>query len=282
MSYPIEAYVALDRLNSWVRSKGYWEWSHHGPKYVIYDWKNELIKAAIKNGIATTSAIRLLLTCRDCDGSKRYTDSYGYKFPHCRKCFSTGVSDLAFLVTRMHGFTWHTPRDKSWGFDLPEGSWEGAKLSVDWEPNQVGKDLETWQVAECLNILEPMLPKPGSHGICDSGDWYGECDHSKYKLHLGRSERICQLCGRGSIWNPDDKESKMDGVHHHVSRGNMAWSAWACDPCKGLYATCNRWSDQEHKYVPEGGNGKSIFDEFPVPKIEHPEILKWLERRMLP
>jgi hypothetical protein len=266
MTYPVEAYAAIDQLNSWVRSKEYWEWSFSGPKWAVYDWKIALIESALRDGIGNPSAIYLTLKCRDCGGTKQYTDSYGRTWPHCRKCSSKGVTRLEFLVTEVHGFKWHTPRDKTWNMRviLPEKFWDGISLSTDWEPNQAGKSLETWQVAECLNLLEPIMPKPGSHGLFDYGDWVGDSDHSKYKLFLGRSERVCQLCGRASEWNPEDKESKMDGVHHHVTRAHVSWSAWGCKPCQALYADC------------------SIFERFTIPKIEHREILRWLERRAVP
>jgi hypothetical protein len=263
---------AIDRLNSWVRSdsaRGWWS----SPRYSIYDWKNAVIEQAIRAGTAECSAIHLSLTCRDCGGTKRYTDSSGYTYDHCRKCSSTGVTRLWFVVTKIEGRQFHTPRDKSWRFHLPESFWESARLSTDWEPNQKGRDLETWEVAQCLNVCEEAvlrgeLPKPGSHGIYDYGDYYGEQDHGKYKLHLRDTAEVCQLCGHVGVPKDPEYPDWLDGCHHCVSLEYVDWSAWACDACQSLY----------------GGNQSiRIFDVLklhpPVEKLQHPEIRKWLERR---
>lgn len=253
ITYPLEVYSALDSLNSWVRSRsarGWW----NSPYRAIYDWKLEAIKAALKDGEATSSWIYLTLHCRDCGGSGRYTDSYGQKFPHCRRCSSTGKQRLFFLVTHLYGFVWHTPREKTWGLrGIPDVRF--ANLSIDWEPNRIGRDLAASEVARHLNILEPVMPKPG-YTDWDSWDGYGEVFHGDYMLDLGRTDLTCPFCGKVS-------DNDRDGIYHGIHRGYLRWSAWACGDCK-------------QKHV-----GVSIFDKFPDQEVTDPEILKWLERRAL-
>lgn len=272
--------ASLDALNSWVRSDSH-RHTFNSPKYAIYEWKRLVIKAAIKAGQAECHAIYLGVTCRDCGGSGRYTDAYGEKYPHCRKCSSTGNHRLTFFVTQIGDIKWHTPFDKSngmVGYDGWKRIYESASLSTDWEPNTKGKDLTTSEVAGHLNVLEPRLWQySGSRWIYyDSPrvSWDSEdVKNGRYKLYLGRSAEVCEFCKSPS--------SERDGIGHHVSRQWVEWTAWACNACKALYATHSRWSDAAGKYVPAGGNGKSIFDEFVPPAQTDPEICRWLERRQI-
>lgn len=258
--YNREVYAAIDKLNSWVRSesaRGWWS----SPRHAIYDWKNHLIETAIRNCLSVNHAIYLTLTCRDCGGTGRYEDSYGTKFDHCRKCFNKGVQRLQFLVTETHGFTWHTPRDKAWRFQLSEEFWKRESLSVDWEPNAKGRDLGLIELVQLLNFLEPVMPKPGSHAVADRWDYYGEADHGKYKLNLRElsKEHVCQFCG---AMPPPDEDAYKHGHYHGVVLDHFEWSAWACTACKEKFP------------------GVEIFARFSLPDIAaHPEIQKWLSRR---
>lgn len=271
---------AIDRLNSWVRSvsHGAWYWSN-SPRMAIYDAKHAIIEQAIRNGLCICEAIRLMVHCRDCGGSGKYS-SYGRQYDHCWRCSSTGKQTLEFVVTTIEGFRWHTPRDKSWRFKLPENFWQFSTLAMDWAPNQKGRDLELWEVAECLNVMEEArgagrIPMPGKHSVYESGDYYGESDHSNYKLYLGDGPPTCEFCG------VPGGRGDSNGTYHCVGRQFVSWSAYACNSCSAQFATSSQWSDGASSYVPSGGNGRSIFDEFKVPvdKLRHPEIEKWLARR---
>ena len=66
--------IAIDRLNSWVRSDSARSW-HSSPRYAIYDWKHHVIERAIKEHRAECRGLYLTLNCRDCGGSGKYIDS---------------------------------------------------------------------------------------------------------------------------------------------------------------------------------------------------------------
>lgn len=253
--------MAIDRLNSWARSDSSRRYLS-SPVRAIYDWKRHFIEESLRAGrVENPHAIRLTLTCRDCNGSKKYTNMYGEEFPWCRRCGSSGVVPLRFLVTTICGYTWHTPETEAMRISrvcLPEDIWQRSTLSVDWEPNQKGRDLQVHQVAQWLNVLETEYPNvPGSHGVYDYGNWIGDADHKRYKLYLGRFDTECAFCGC-------PKEPEIIGGCYGVSREFIEWSAWACKPCDGIQ-----------------GDGKSIFAQFPVPveQLQHPEIAKWLANR---
>ncbi len=251
--------TAIDRLNSWVRSDSARPW-FSSPRYAIYDWKRNFIETCILAGRCdNVRAIRLSLTCRDCRGSKRYTNSLGHTYDWCRKCDSTGTVTLRFLVTTIHGFTWHTPERETWRIrlNLPEDFWQRSELSVDWEPNQKGIDLTTDQVAQWLNVLEAEYPNvPTGHmGHWDDDDDY--LDHKKYRLYLGKTREVCAFC--------NGERDEVVGSYYHVMRPLVEWSAWCCDTCRVL----------RKAFV------GSIFDLFPIPVdlIQFPEITKWLANR---
>lgn len=275
---PVEA---VDRLNSWIRSDSHWG-SFSSPRYAIYFWKLYLVSRALADNPDCWRTVHVCLRCRDCGATGKYIDQYGRNHGHCWKCDSTGTVRLDFLETTIEGFKWHTPRDKTWRINgITNEDWVAAPcVTEDWKPNAKGRDMEPWEVAECLNICEVSLPNPGTRMIWEGRDYCGDSDNGKYKLFVGRSEQVCEFCKRPAV-QKGDKPGLMDGSMHHVSRGNIEWSAWACESCQGLFAKSNRWSDAEHKYVPEGGNGKSIFAEFAIPqeKLEHPAIREWLARR---
>lgn len=263
---------SLDALNSWVRSDSARWFSSRHPRYAIYDYKTEAIRRALAAGECECRWIYLTLHCRACGGTGLFTHESGAKST-CRKCWKTGKNTLTFLETTISGFKWHTPEERTWRLKVPSSITK--TLSTDWEPNAKGKDLTVGEVARYLMVCEDQLGEClGSHAIHDYGEWVGDQEHCGYKLDLGRQgAAVCEFCG----FVPTDEHK--DGCWHHVSRAHVDWSAWACNACKSLYATCNRWDDGQHKYVPSGGNGKSIFGEFKPPTITDPDVGKWLARR---
>lgn len=77
---------AVNYLNSWVRSDSY----RHAvlsrqSRHAVYHLKRYAIEAAQNAGMATHRRVGMVATCRDCGGSGRYYDSYGYEHDHCRR-----------------------------------------------------------------------------------------------------------------------------------------------------------------------------------------------------
>ena len=275
---------AVDRLNFWVRSdsaRGYWS----TPRYAIYDWKAYLIERAIDVGAAKLSAIHLMLNCRACGGDGIYVYDDGEKAP-CRKCGKTGHVNLEFLVSEIDGVVWHTPRNRAWKFGLLDAVWAGARLSVDWEPNAKGRDLELWQVCECLNVCEEAvacgeLCKPGGHISCHGYDEY-EVSHHGYKIHVSASDdrEVCELCGHRAV--PKGDRGLTDGMWHGIVTDHVSWSAWACDRCQTCFKQGLIYAPTLQAYIPHGMSGL-IFDALklhpPIAQLAHHEIQAWLRRR---
>lgn len=266
-----DEFDAMNVLNSWVRSR-----DHKGEHVVfaIYDWKLEIIKRAIRNNETDIFPVFAKTRCRDCGGTGRYIDSFGGTWPHCRKCNSTGTVKLFFLETEIKGYRWHTPRERTYLLKLPTGFYECSEEAVDWEPNQEGICLELSEIVGCLNILEETLGRNvlGSHSIEDRDKYYDTVHHEDYRIFLGSSARICEFCG----------DAFEQGCYHHVTRKYVQWTAWACNSCRAVYATHSKWSEEQNRYIPDCGNGRSIFDEFrpPIALIKNAEVQKWLARRI--
>jgi hypothetical protein len=274
---------AIDRLNSWVRSdsaRGWWS----SPRYATYDWKSHVIERAIAAGTARLSAIHLMLNCRACGGEGIFVYDDGEKAP-CRKCEKSGHVNLEFLVTEIEGFTWHTPRNRIWKFGPLDEVWASAKISMDWEPNQKGRDLELWQVAECLNVCEEAvargeLCKPGSHSSGGHDEY--EVSHGNYKLHVANSteREVCELCGHRAV--PKGDSGGTDGMWHGIVTDHVSWSAWACDRCQACFKQGLIWAPGLQAYIAHGMSGL-IFDALklhpPIEQLAHPEIQAWLRRR---
>lgn len=265
---------AVDALNSWVRSDSARWFSSRHPRYAIYDYKTEVIRRAIVNGECTYRWIYLTLHCRTCGGTGIFKHESG-DTSTCRKCWRTGKNTLHFLETDIQGVKWHTPQDRAWRLKVGGGR-ELDNLSTDWEPNAKGKDLTVGEVARYLMVCEDELGEGclSAHGIYDYGNWIDDQEHKGYKLDLGRQgAAVCEICG---VTVADELK---DGSWHHVSRTHADWSSYACNVCRALFATRNRWDDAQGKYAPDGGNGRSIFDEFKPPTVTDPDVREWLSRR---
>jgi hypothetical protein len=157
---------------------------------------------------------------------------------------------------------------------------------VDWEPNAKGRDLELWQVAECLNVCEEAvvrgeLCKPGSHSGGGGWDEY-EVSHGNYKLHVRHSEdrEVCELCGHRAV--PKGNHGGTDGMWHGIVTDHVSWSAWACDRCQACFKQGLIWAPTLQAYITHGMTGL-IFDALklhpPIEQLAHPDIQAWLLRR---
>lgn len=148
---------ALDHLNSFVRSNAHRDYALYSPRNYIYLAKAWAIKAINELKLPQPfTHVQVTVKCRDCDGTGRYVDDYGYKHDRCWKCSSTGWVRLKFIETlvdiRWKVVRWHTPVEH---YPINEHKDEEHYSYHDtrWQPNQPGKDLAPWEVAKYLNVL---------------------------------------------------------------------------------------------------------------------------------
>lgn len=239
----IEAIEALDRLNSWVRSKSF----RSGARRMIYHMKSDVLWCS--NLPMEHRGIIVAVKCRDCGGTGRYRDWGGNLLDHCRACNSTGTAKLRFIETKIaERIVWHTPAEK-----YPRG-WEGGfEIEMSYAPNQIGNDLEISEAARLLNLAEPCFPRP--HDCCTE---YGEFNDFNYSLYVGRTDpEICSLCG-----TMNDRQ-----YGYSVTRNHIEWSDFACVKC-------------EKDFEKKNGGIVSIFKAFALPQhlVSHPEIQRWMDR----
>lgn len=223
----LELVPHVDRLNSWVRSKTFaLSWSG---RRLIYHFKGRVIRDAVTIGAAVCRPVWSATTCRDCGGSRRYTDWSGYTHPHCRRCSSTGSVRLEFIETEIAGVRWHTPRESAWPafWSLSEFDFTRAPQALDWHPHADGIDLQLDDAIASLLVLERSdLEKPGRRWQ-GAEDWGGYVDDfAEYTIRIGRTdERACSLCGGAA--DP--------GGWFGATLGRVEWTANACKVCSSLW-----------------------------------------------
>ena len=222
----LEALLAnVDRLNSWVRSDSFALGS--AGRYVIYHFKNQAIAEAKNAGLVdAVRAVYSVVTCRDCGGSKRYTDSWGYTHDHCRRCSSTGTTRLRFAETTIGGYRWHTPRERTFSSSFPVVDWDKEEEARDWAPNEKdGRDLELDVALTALMELEAShLPRPRPYIAYDGESW----DYfATYRVHVGGGdEATCCVC-----LSPADRPGWWG-----ASLARVEWTAKVCKACQLLYS----------------------------------------------
>lgn len=211
--------------------------------------------------------VHTVVKCHDCGGTGRYYHHGSDRtFPHCYKCNSTGMARLEFIETEIQvGQTdasmirWHTPVREWWNIrEVPKTEQLPESQPTPWEPNQEGKCMEPYEVAQCFNEAETFFKeRPAPY----TGDWYcsGYYYDFDYSLYLGESDpKYCDLCG---------KETNGEPRRHGCHRDLMAWTAIACVECA---------RDSERGL----NSPASIFDRFPSPEYlaAHPAIQEWHAR----
>jgi hypothetical protein len=241
-----EFITAVSRLNSWARSEGARR-NFHSPVRAIYYLKREAIQWAHENLSCLHSTVKITVVCRACGGTGNYVDSYGYEWDHCRACNSRGRVALLFVQTAIGGGPiWHTPWMKFFvRCGGPHPPYNLARWVDDWTVNEPGLEMEPWEVARDLNLVETTFTRrPGWY----STD-YGTFNDFGYTLYLGDTERECGFCG-----------SREGLLAHHVIRRPVCWTAFACAACSKL---------------------PKVFDQFAIPLtlVHNPHILKFKERR---
>ncbi|MEW6735019.1 MAG: hypothetical protein AB1489_27255 [Acidobacteriota bacterium] len=250
-----QAILAVDKLNSWVRSRSYKGHYDRGPKDAVYWLKRCALIAAHKAQLPWSNClIDVVVKCRDCSGTGRYYHwDWDEEFDHCYRCSNTGQARLTFVETQIdcgNIICWHTPRYKFpiYGVELANKYEES-----NWQPNTPGKDLSPDEAAKNLNIAESYFTnRPG----IEITRWGQEYDVFNYNLYIGKTDsRRCSLCG-----------AMAEERAYMVRRDRIIWEDYACDKCNQKYR--------------EKGRSTDIFEVFPVPAylIEHPDIQDWINR----
>jgi hypothetical protein len=163
--------AALVTLNSHARAYGC-------GKRAIYAYKTLVCGPLIAAGRATVCLRQWAGVCDHCRGTGQYVDSYGERWPHCRRCANTGRVTLKFVETELLGGpTWHCPFDYHGGgrylaelaraamWDGEKGRWmdrEGNdpifwNVANGWTPKQPGEKLIPDDAATALNTVEAWV-----------------------------------------------------------------------------------------------------------------------------
>lgn len=255
---------ALDLLNSYVRSKACrddWTWTLGKAVYV---YKTEFLRLYAAAWEAACYVIRSQVICRDCGGSGRYVDWYGYKHDHCWACNSSGRADLHFVETHWpaiagnvqvpnQGPIWHTPLLKwPWikvdGYSPTNDMPHKLPWATQYKPNQKGKDAPLRTVIEALDVVESWYWRSGEtrpisneRGYSDWGD-YPLRGFVTYKLNIG-SRGSCPFC---ALEAKDDCYNCRAGGHPYLD-----WSEPVCRDCYEVNGD-RIWDLLRQQVVPSG------------------------------
>lgn len=247
---------ALDHLNSFVRSNAHRDYALSSPRRYIYLAKSWAVKAIYELKLPQSfTHVQVTLQCRDCAGTGRYVDDYGYKHDHCWKCSSTGWVTLKFIETFVDisrkVVRWHTPIEHYPIYEDTDEERYPYRVTH-WQPNQPGKDLAPWEVAQYLNVVHGYFDFrfQQRHNIRLSirdGEAYN------YKLYVGSTDpRACSLC-----------KAPARPIRICMSRHNIAWHDYTCTEC-----------DTKMRQEKRSSNDVLALPAF---LITHPEIQRWIQ-----
>ncbi|HVI10200.1 MAG TPA: hypothetical protein VND65_18060 [Candidatus Binatia bacterium] len=210
---------AVSRLNSWLRSPS--SKRNFAPARAIYFLKREAISWADAHLSCLHSTVKVAVECRGCHGTGKYTDSYGHIWPWCKACRSRGRLALTFVQTVIGGGpTWHSPWSGFWirGRRV-HPPYELARWAEGWTVNEPGKNMEPWEVARDLNLVETTFTERPGWKFHD--EWgYGNDFH--YSLYVGETPKgVCHLCGG------------TEGPFCAYGKTNLpvSWTAHVCENC---------------------------------------------------
>lgn len=258
---PDAAIRAIDLLNGWARG-------NFAMGCAIYRYKNDAIRIALKERVCVEHYVKHRVTCRDCRGTGRYENSYGDKWPHCRKCSNTGVVHLEFVETSIplaEGIVrWHSPMR---GYPYSDETYVAyanrirarpLAFATTWRPNLPARALEVESVASALTTVEAWWW--GAPDGFFSGGAVPAYTKDIYAaslldpvLDLGRAVAVCRSCKK--------KESAVKGAWYHQSTYPVEWSAFCCDSCRTRV-----FEDKfPHFVVPE--------------KLTPPPVIEWMKQR---
>lgn len=177
--------LALDRLNSWLRSdQPIYCPVRSALKPIIYWTKTKSILETSKREQIKLRRVKVRKPCRKCDGTgtwvpqrwggweaetyEEYRNNYGEP---CWGCKATGTATLLFVESQLGPVRWHTPAEK----------WRGSSLDVyvpfdvpiefehyeetNWEPNQKGRPMLIPDVERDMLIILNSFPVDVSFSI---------------------------------------------------------------------------------------------------------------------
>lgn len=221
-----DAILALDRLNSWVRSTSYPHLAY-GPKAWIYAMKRTVLRLAGEVKLREDRSIVVTVPCRDCGGTGRYISGWGTRFDHCYACNSSGEVALRFVESTIPAggreIVWHTPWMKAGAmYDH-----ENAVPVTDWVPNTPGCNMTPSEVCKALLVAEDAFAtKTPRHHFDD--EWgYDAAPRTidQYDIHLGECvNATCGVCYR----------PVSAGVGHTARAGRIHWRERVCGVCQKL------------------------------------------------
>ena len=190
--------LALDRLNSWLRSdlapNRYWCPLRSAFKSTIYWVKTKAILETSKRWHIGMRRVMVRKPCRTCDGKgnwvpdrwggweeetwEEYAANYGEP---CRKCEATGTVTLKFIETTIGPLRWHTPSEKWWSSSLDvyvpfpsfhhearaHTAYQYYELAEGWEPNQPGRPMTNAEAERDMLLILREWP----HEVCFALDY---------------------------------------------------------------------------------------------------------------
>lgn len=211
----------LDALNSFIRSEAHRRASVVSslPK-VVYHYKREALCELTRMQQATHRLVATSTKCRDCGGSRCYTDMNGYTHDHCWKCSSTGRVTLRFIESTIRGTTvWHTPITDAYTFIRDTSEMKEYPV-LDWKVHMPGIDMTPSEVATALCDVEMVFTTRPR----DIYDYHTRSLHDTYTIWIGETPRdSCLICGN------------TRGAPHccHILRtGRLHWGGSVCKKCR--------------------------------------------------
>lgn len=229
-AYRLEnGFLAVDQLNSWVRSESFRDQHLTSMLKHIYALKRKALETVRANRRCTHQRMHYIAKCRTCDGTGTYTEwdtmtvsgktSIVQKdLGRCRRCWGAGKVQLDFICTSFFSgdvirepIKWHTPREM-WPFStLDMGE---SVLAEDWTPNKPGKDLTVEEAAYLLLIADREFPL---RCMCQ---YLYTCE-AHYDFHVGRVTNRCVRCGGDPGY----------GRNYGMRDGRVRFTVNICEAC---------------------------------------------------
>lgn len=176
--------LALDRLNSWLRSDNpAWCPVRSALKSTIYWTKTKAILDYSRRWHIGMRRVMVRKPCRACNGTGTWLSDMHYcdSGERCFGCDATGTATLKFIETTIGPLRWHTPSEKWFSSSLdvyvPFQSFHHEArghvtdqyyaLAEGWEPNQPGRWMPMTEVERDMLLVLREWP----HEVCFAIDY---------------------------------------------------------------------------------------------------------------